>query len=755
MFKSIKLSYYKKKEIFTKNNKAYIKSSLKKKFLLLILIKALNVIFISKYCSSKSIVSHLQKEEIRQLNSNENKGPFIKYKSKKDINNALDSDDDINSDEMSRICECNIIKVFPDNQYIHKIVDCLCEGFICSLSDITSGDCVFKFPLIDCDCKVVEVIKENVKSDCKCKRRTFGCSGVEFFNGNCSNIPDNEEYYDAEFIFHILEQIEEGNFTDIFKRVIEENKTFIETQNNIIYQISTVSSQNSTNLSIVSLENCESILKNTYSIDKSEELVLLKLEHYFKNFKIPIIEYQLFTKEGKKLNLTHCNNFELLVSNPVNINESEEFLHNPSSDFYHDKCFTYNSKSKTDITIFDRKKDYNEKNYSLCEKNCNYKEYHYSNKSANCECKTKTIFPKVTVEKFNFEELLNNFVDFKKIFTNIYVVTCTKELFCSKGLKKNSGSYINIVFIACAIILSILFCIKGFNSFKKKINEIIREKFKNNKDMHNETTGTEMNMNVVLKPDLKLDNNQIEKNSDSNTNLYQVNFYNDYEINNLNYSEALDIDKRTFLQIYISFMKINHIVISTFFVHNDYNSTEIKISLFVFWLSLEYVINTLFFNDNTLHKIYEDKGKYNFIYHLPIIIYSIIISFVITKIVTRFANYEDRISKEAKTKSSETETKINNYILSLKCRFVLFFLFMFLFFLIFWYYLSSFCAVFSNTQKKVIINTVIGYANSLLFYPFIVGLIPCSMRFCALKAKNKDKNYLYKASNILGNILFL
>jgi len=63
-------------------------------------------------------------------------------------------------------------------------------------------------------------------------------------------------------------------------------------------------------------------------------------------------------------------------------------------------------------------------------------------------------------------------------------------------------------------------------------------------------------------------------------------------------------------------------VIFTFCSSKDYNSREIKISLFLFIFSLYFTINSLFFNDSTMHKIFIDKGSFNFIYQIPQIIYS-------------------------------------------------------------------------------------------------------------------------------------
>ena len=68
----------------------------------------------------------------------------------------------------------------------------------------------------------------------------------------------------------------------------------------------------------------------------------------------------------------------------------------------------------------------------------------------------------------------------------------------------------------------------------------------------------------------------------------------------------------------------------------------------------------------------------------------------------------------------------------------------FLFF--FWYYLSSFGAVYQNTQVYIIINTSICLGISLL-YPFIINILPVIFRMYALS--NKNSKYIYNISKIL------
>ena len=123
------------------------------------------------------------------------------------------------------------------------------------------------------------------------------------------------------------------------------------------------------------------------------------------------------------------------------------------------------------------------------------------------------------------------------------------------------------------------------------------------------------------------------QNKDKNMVNNDINEYNDYELNDLIYEEAIKIDKRNFFEYYFSLLKRKHLLLFSFYPNNDYNLRIIKISLFLFSFSLNYTINALFFNDKTIHKIYIDEGIYNFIFQIAQIIYSTIISSIILLII--------------------------------------------------------------------------------------------------------------------------
>ena len=622
---------------------------------------------------------------------------------------------------------------------------------------------------------VTEYVTEYVTETESIITNDANCSGVSFFQDDCTpkNMTNSTGIQVSEFIYDILDDIEKGKFNDIFNETIAENKTTTKSENNVTYQISTVSSQYSSNYSTVALEDCESKLKEKYFLGQNETLILLKVEYGIEQLKIPIIEYQLFTKNGSKLDLNYCDNISETISIPVDIDEDEEFIHNPTSTFYDDECSIYTSEYDTDLTMYDRKNNYNSKYLALCESRCEYKGYDSINKRVECNCPTKATFPefveRITKDiNLNLGELLHQFVDVIK-HSNLFLFKCYKEVFSSEGLKKNSGSYINIIIISGVIFCSIFFGIKGYILYKKNIKEMITKKREmiqkgnqteatfdiNNKDKNNaNNTNTLDNLNNNNIQN-NLNNTNIFNNSSfkSSENIIKVKFsdpYDDYDMNDLNYESALEIDKRSFFQLYLSLMKVKQPIYYTFFFKNDYNSFIVKLCLFLFSFSLEYAINALFYNDKTMHKIYEDRGDYNFVYRLPEIIYSFLISFLITKLLSIFIIPEEKISKIVHGQNSNIGADIDNLFKNSKCFLILFFAFIILFLLVFWYYLSSFCRVYNNTQGALIKSTITSFAISLFVYPLLFGLIFTTMRYYSLR---DNKRYLYNASNFMSDYL--
>ena len=79
-------------------------------------------------------------------------------------------------------------------------------------------------------------------------------------------------------------------------------------------------------------------------------------------------------------------------------------------------------------------------------------------------------------------------------------------------------------------------------------------------------------------------------------------------------------------------------------------------------------------------------------------------------------------------------------------KYIIFFILGLIFLVFFWMLLSSFGAVYPNTQMFIFKNTLISFAMSLI-YPFFIVIFPCFFRMCSLKSNNSE--CMYKVSKFL------
>ena len=209
--------------------------------------------------------------------------------------------------------------------------------------------------------------------------------------------------------------------------------------------------------------------------------------------KIPKIEYEiyypLYSNELIKLNISQCKELEIIISNPVILDDIIE-KHNPKSDYYNDICFKSASKKGADITLKDRKEEFIDGNMTLCEEDCKLIEYNSTIKKAKCSCLFKISLPIIENIKFDKNKLYKSFIDINNII-NIQVVKCYKSVFIFEVLKINYGFYIYNIYISLLFLFFItffLFYCKYYSIFIKLIQNISKAKneilkLNNNKKM--------------------------------------------------------------------------------------------------------------------------------------------------------------------------------------------------------------------------------------------------------------------------------
>ena len=145
-----------------------------------------------------------------------------------------------------------------------------------------------------------------------------------------------------------------------------------------------------------------------------------------------------------------------------------------------------------------------------------------------------------------------------------------------------------------------------------------------------------------------------------------------------------------------------------------------------------------------MHKIHENNGAFNIIYQIPQILYSSIASAVINMILKMLSLSEKNILLIKRQNNMNLAVKKSKYIE--KCitiKFLIFFILSTSLLIFSWYFISCFCAVYTNTQIILIKNTLVSFGMSML-YPFGLNLLPGFFRIPVLRSKKKTKSVYIK-----------
>ena len=95
----------------------------------------------------------------------------------------------------------------------------------------------------------------------------------------------------------------------------------------------------------------------------------------------------------------------------------------------------------------------------------------------------------------------------------------------------------------------------------------------------------------------KISNNSNQNKNNENKNEIEVKEeeLDNLELNELDYKEAIKLDKRSFIQIYWGILKREQPIIFTFFIFDDYNLIYIKLVRFIFILLTDMTMNVFSF----------------------------------------------------------------------------------------------------------------------------------------------------------------
>ena len=236
--------------------------------------------------------------------------------------------------------------------------------------------------------------------------------------------------------------------------------------------------------------------------------------------------------------------------------------------------------------------------------------------------------------------------------------------------------------------------------------------------------------------------------------LRYLKFTNDNEVdekdlNTIPFTQALRIDKRNFFKMFISILAHKISIINIFYYKNPFQHLSITLSIYIFELSLDLGLNCLLYIDDYVSQKYHNNGNIEFITSLTLSFISNVFASLISFILGKLANYDEifeDIIKNISTKRSYFLyiVKFKEYV---KLKIILFFIIEILFNTYICYYMIVFCFVYQKSQGNIMINYIIGIAESIAI-SLILAIIISLIRYLSIikewKSFYNTSKYLYE-----------
>ena len=345
------------------------------------------------------------------------------------------------------------------------------QEFICQ-KDVKCEE--FQTNITKCEKKIGYFIdlKDGIYKPCYRSCQSCNATG-DIYNKNCL------EHLADIYLGYLHSILNSLNTTDI-----DSGLDMVHYEDDVIFMLTTTFNQKNneySNTSVIDLGECESKVREAYNISRNDSIYILKIDTYTPGFLTPKVDYELYYPSKSQnliqVNLTICKNIPIDIYIPFNISKNDLDKYNPDSGLYNDICYTYTTDNGTDIPLVDRRDEYINNNFSLCEEGCYFEDFDDINKKAKCSCLVKIKLPIISEVKLDKNRLRESFLDIKNII-NIKLLKCIHLLFDSKNIFTNYSNYMAVFLFIFSIIAIFLFICKSFIKIKSFIIIIYKHRKK-------------------------------------------------------------------------------------------------------------------------------------------------------------------------------------------------------------------------------------------------------------------------------------
>ena len=223
------------------------------------------------------------------------------------------------------------------------------------------------------------------------------------------------------------------------------------------------------------------------------------------------------------------------------------------------------------------------------------------------------------------------------------------------------------------------------------------------------------------------------------------------DIQDLDYEEAIIYDKRSFLKIYWGFLIDSQIILGTFCTGNNLDLFSIKLSFLVFTFQISFFLNSLFYTDEYISNAYHNDGVLDFFTGLPKSIYSFFATLITTNLLRMLSSSKSELMGVIRRNSrfQNYTNIINNKLSKLRKKLVVYFILLFVLESFFLYYVTSFCAVYRNSQKYWFIGCLESFGMDS-FVSSITCIFLALFRYIGIK---KHIKCFYILANVINTFL--
>ena len=221
------------------------------------------------------------------------------------------------------------------------------------------------------------------------------------------------------------------------------------------------------------------------------------------------------------------------------------------------------------------------------------------------------------------------------------------------------------------------------------------------------------------------------------------------ELNDVPYTKALRLDKRSMWEIFLYVFANKVDIINMFYYRDTYIHLSMSISLYLFEFLLDVTANCFLYTDDVVSQKYHNEGSLEMFTSLSLSFFSNIISSIITYFLAKLGDYSYilKIMTNDITKKKYYYMNIIKFRKYLKLRLGFFYFSQFLMSILMTYYIIIFCIIYSKSQVSIMINYLYGVLESFAISVGIT-LIITFLRYLSIKYKWIQ---IYRTSQFMYN----